>query len=180
MNARRTLLRYSQSMTEYQAPWSKSLIVLSVLGGAVCLVASFMLLSKPSSQGFREAQLWVGLAPLVVVGGCALFMVRGYSLTPDSVMVHRLLWSTQVSLAGLESAFLDPRAMRGSIRTFGNGGFFSFCGYFLNRKLGSYRAFVTDPRRAVVLKYSNRRTIVLSPDPPQAFVDMISQLRRGA
>ena len=63
----------------------------------------------------------------------------------------------------------EPDAMRGSIRTFGNGGAFSFSGFYYNKRLGSYRAFVTDPRRAVVLRYATRR-VVLSPAAPDDFV----------
>ena len=74
-----------------------------------------------------------------------------------------------MSRAGLESAQIEPDAMRRSLRTFGNGGAFSFSGIYYNKRLGSYRAFVTDPRRTVVLCYANRR-IVLSPAAPQAFV----------
>ena len=83
--------------------------------------------------------------------------------------MHRLLWSTVLPRIGLESAQVEPDAMRGSLRTFGNGGAFSFTGFYYNKRLGSYRAYVTDPRRAVVLRYANRR-VVLSPDAPEDFV----------
>jgi len=59
--------------------------------------------------------------------------------------------------------------MRGSIRTFGNGGLFSFTGFYRNRLLGAYRAFVTDPRQAVVLRFP-KRNVVVSPGAPEEFV----------
>jgi len=83
--------------------------------------------------------------------------------------VHRLLWSTRLPRAGLESAQVEPGTMRGSLRTFGNGGAFSITGFYYNKRLGSYRAYVTDPRRLVVLRYANRR-VVLSPATPEDFV----------
>jgi len=55
--------------------------------------------------------------------------------------------------------------MRGSIRTSGNGGAFSFTGFYHNKRLRSYRAYVTAPRRTVVLRYADRR-VVLSPGAP--------------
>jgi hypothetical protein len=82
--------------------------------------------------------------------------VRGYTVTSDTILVQRLFWTTRLPLAGLQSARFEPEAMRWSIRTFGNGGLFSFTGCFRNKLLGAYRAFVTDPRRAVVLRYSGR------------------------
>ena len=70
--------------------------------------------------------------------------------------------------AGLESARFLPNAMRWSVRTFGNGGFFSFSGFYWNKLLGGYRAFVTDP--TVVLRYSSSRKGLLSPAEPDDFV----------
>ena len=40
---------------------------------------------------------------------------------------------------------------------------------FYSKRLGSYRAYVTDPRQCVVLRYPHRR-VVLSPASPEDFV----------
>jgi hypothetical protein len=60
------------------------------------------------------------------------------------------------------------------MRTFGNGGFFSFTGHFRSKELGSYRAFMTDRRRAVVLRFPSS-VIVISPERPEDFVNTISK-----
>jgi hypothetical protein len=157
-------------MKHYEAPWSTTLIVMSVLTTVVCLGATagawFSMVEKhaPGALGFAA------MLPLVILFGCALCTIRGYSMSSDSILVHRLMWSTALSRAGLQSAQVEPDVMRRSLRTFGNGGAFSFTGFYYNKRLGSYRAFVTDPRRAVVLRYANRR-VVLSPAAPQDFVD---------
>ena len=65
--------------------------------------------------------------------------------------------------------------MSRSIRLFGNGGAFAFSGWFRNRKLGSYRAYATDPARSVVLKFSDHKTIVVTPEPPDAFIAAVKQ-----
>ena len=62
-----------------------------------------------------------------------------------------------------------PRAMRKSLRTCGNGGFFSFTGFYWSKSLGAYRAYVTDLQRTVVLHY-NKRTVIVSPDSPEDFI----------
>jgi hypothetical protein len=77
----------------------------------------------------------------------------------------------------LQAVQFDPTATHRSIRTFGNGGFFSFTGYFRNKQLGAYRAFMTDRRRAVVLRFRST-VIVISPDRPEEFVSTISQYAR--
>jgi hypothetical protein len=119
------------------------------------------------SQG---AAVWLGWLPVVLGLACALFAVRGYTIMPEAILVHRLLWTTELPRVGLESARYAPNAMRWSIRKFGNGGFFSFSGFYWNKALGLYRAYVTDPARTVVLRYSSRRTVLLSPAAPLDFV----------
>jgi hypothetical protein len=112
---------------------------------------------------------WLVLLPVFLVIGCAPFCIRGYTLTPDRLIVHRLWWQTLIPLADLKSAEFVPRAMRWSIRTFGNGGLFSFTGRYWSRQLGSYRAFVTDLQQTVILRFP-KRTIVVSPEPAEDFV----------
>jgi Bacterial PH domain len=112
---------------------------------------------------------WVALLPIAIICSAALFTIRGYTLTPNAILVHRLFWTTRLPMADLQSAQFDPSAMRSSIRTFGNGGLFSFTGFFRNKQLGAYQAFVTDPHRTVVLHFSHR-TVVVSPAAPEEFV----------
>jgi hypothetical protein len=151
-------------MKHYQAPWSKSLVVISSLATVLCLGITFSLTGL-----FHGWLRWEGLLPLVIILVSALFTIRGYTVTSDALLVRRLFWTTRLPLAGLESAQVEPEAMRGSIRTFGNGGLFSFTGFYRNRPLGAYRAFVTDPHQAVVLHFP-KRTVVVSPSAPEEFV----------
>ena len=157
-------------MKHYEAPWSTSLIVMSALTTVLLLGVSAGAWWEAHMGHYPVPLRWGMLLPLVLLFGCALFTIRGYSLSSDSILVHRLLWSTALPRTGLESAEVDLEAMRGSLRTFGNGGAFSFTGLYYNKRLGSYRAFVTDPHRTVVLRYANRR-VVLSPATPEDFID---------
>ena len=128
-------------------------------------------------RSLQPLRFGLGLLPLGVILVCGLFMVRGYSIANDTLLVHRPFWKTQVSLRELRSVKFDPTATHRSIRTFGNGGFFSFTGYFRNKELGPYRAFMTDRRRAVVLRFPSS-VIVISPDRPENFVNTISHYAR--
>jgi Bacterial PH domain len=164
-------------MTQFRARWSKSLIVASTFATLVCLGVSYALWTLPLRGGPAEPlRFWLVLLPLAVILICALFTVRGYSISNRELAIRRLLWTTGISLHGLQGAYFDPNATHRSIRTFGNGGFFSFTGHFRNKQLGSYRAFMTDRRRAVVLRFSTS-TIVVSPDRPEDFVNTISQYK---
>jgi hypothetical protein len=113
-----------------------------------------------------------------MIGGALLFMVRGYQLEPGVLLVRRLLWATHVPLAGFERAWHDPEAMRGSLRLFGNSGLFSITGVFRSKPLGTYRAFVTNPAQAVVIRLASR-AVVVSPAEPRAFIAALES-RDGA
>lgn len=161
---------------DFRAPWSRTLKVTSafsalLLAGVMPLLA-FTLPPTPLGRAPYVALLL--MAPCTLLGA-ALFMVRGYSLSGGTLRVRRLLWETVVPLDGLRKAWADPAAMKGSIRLFGNGGLFSFTGWFSNRHLGRYRAFATDPARAVVLELGERK-IVVTPEHTRAFLDQLSRV----
>jgi PH (Pleckstrin Homology) domain-containing protein len=151
---------------EFRAPWSASLRTMTVTSmGVMALVVMGAIVARPP---LLAAVLLIAL-PLIIVASTVAGRVRGYTLTEDAITVHRGSWDTRLPLTGLRSVTGDVDAMRGSIRVLGNGGVFAFTGRFWNSKLGWYRAFATDPGRAVVLRYANR-TIVISPHDPQHFI----------
>ena len=157
-------------MKYYRARWSVLLHVISWFVLAVCLAAGFgclyHLLPARLFTGLTSSLSWI--LPFALVLGCALFTVRGYLVTEKTLFVRRLFWYTAISLDGLRSAQADPDAMRASVRTFGNGGAFSFSGYYWSRRLGVYRAYVTDLKQCVVLRFE-KKTVVLSPEDPEDF-----------
>jgi Bacterial PH domain len=157
-------------MQTYKAPWSPSLAVMSSLISLVCVGTTIVIMW--SDHGLAR---WAAVLPLMIISAGALFTVRGYTVAQDAIMVHRLFWTTSLPLTGLQSAQFQPNALQKSIRTFGNGGLFSFSGWFHSKALGGYRAFVTDPRRTVVLHFA-RRVVSVSPSAPEDFIHDITAM----
>lgn len=153
---------------EFRAPWSKGLYVMTATTVAVLALVMLAAMFAPMRPPPLAAVLLIGLPPLLAGAGFA-GRVRGYVLTEDAITVRRGFWETRLPLAGLRSVAGDVEAMRGSIRVLANGGVFSFTGRYWNRKLGWYRAFATDPSRAIVLRYP-RLTVVITPHDPQHFI----------
>lgn len=112
--------------------------------------------------------------PFAIGFGPLLFVIRGYELTPGTLYVKRLLWRTPIDLGGLGSVTIDPNAMAKSLRTFGNGGLFSVSGRFFSRKLGRYRAYATNPKKSVALRFANHVAVV-TPHDPEAFAAAIAR-----
>ena len=159
-------------MKRYKAHWGTPLVVMSSLLTALFLGVAFV--------GFKQGgtSFWMGLWLLALVVGCALFTIRGYTVTPDAILVHRLFWSTRLPRAGLQSAQIESLPMWLVIRI-GNGGFFSCTGWRYSPRLGCYRVFVTDRRRVVMLRYPNRK-VAVSPAAPDEFIHELAVPSRVA
>jgi hypothetical protein len=153
---------------EFKAPWSAGLRRLSIY--SISILVAVVLAAIVARQYLpAPVTLAVIALPFLILIAAAACMVKGYVLTNDEIVVKRLGWSTRFDLQGLRSVSGDNEAMQGSLRLFGNGGLLSYSGYFWNRKIGRYRAFATDPSRAVVMRYAHR-TVVITPDDPQRFI----------
>ena len=151
------------------APWGAFLKGISIAVALLLLGVFLLVACLVPAATLPPLRIVVMAVPLLILLAAALFVVRGYELRDGTLHVRRLLWTTRVALGDLREAIIDPEAGAGSLRLFGNGGLFSFSGWFRNAKLGRYRAFVTDWRQAVVLR-SAAGTVVLSPANPAGFV----------
>jgi hypothetical protein len=159
----------------FAAPWGTLLKSVSI-GASLLLVGISLVIWFVPPSPHDWVCIPVSMLTLSLLLVCALYTVRGYRLEGRWLFIQRLLWNTRISLEGLRRASVDTEAMRKAFRLCGNGGLFAFTGWFRSKRIGTFRAFVTDPHRTVVLTFSERN-IVLSPDRPQAFVDAISRNR---
>ena len=163
---------------EFSAPWGTLLKVISSTM-TFLLVAVFggMALSGRASS-IVHILLYL-LIPLLIILVGMLFTVRGYELEGSRLKIRRLLWSTVIDLGVVEGVEIDPKAMTGAIRTWGNGGLYSFSGRFRSTRFGGFRAYVTDFRNCVVIRTLSG-ILVVSPGDPERFVDLLkSRLWHG-
>lgn len=156
----------------FDAPWGTSLRWMTAVTVAVLLALAAFGAATSGGDAYRLLALTV--LPLAILLGAIPFSILGYRITGDFLLIRRPLWTTRVDLCGLREVRADPKAMSGSLRLFGNGGLFSFTGRFRNSSLGSYRAWVTDPARAVVLELPGR-TVVVSPDRPAEMAGILRE-----
>ncbi|MEI8039363.1 MAG: PH domain-containing protein [Verrucomicrobiota bacterium] len=161
---------------KFTAPWETPLLLTTVFSVillvGIAMIGLIVIAPLALVWGLFVAALT--LLPLAVAALCA---IRGYELTPDSLYVQRLGWRSTLSLTTLRTVHVDPEATADSVRVFGNGGLFCFTGTFANDRLGTYRAFGTDRKRTVVLKFVER-TVVITPGDPHGFVAKTKKLRK--
>jgi hypothetical protein len=147
----------------FKANWGRPLIFISAAATLICLGVAIFSWQRGHHGLLR---FWL---PLLLPFYALPFTVRGYRITNGALMIRRLFWETRISLAGLASAEHEPEIMKGCLRLFGNGGVFSFTGWFWNRRHGLFRIFATNTQDMVALKIG-RKTIVVSPDRPAEFI----------
>ncbi|WP_160153240.1 PH domain-containing protein [Microbulbifer sp. ALW1] len=159
---------------EFSAPWSRQLRWITALTSLFLVGTSVILQINTPAHAPSTYQLGIWL-PLALLLLCAVFTVRGYRLQGNDLIVRRLGWSTRISLGEIESVTHEPDAMKGSIRLFGNGGYFGYIGLFRNQKLGRYRAFATSAAHSVVIRRP-ASTLLVTPDNPQRFVEALKPI----
>lgn len=158
----------------FRAPWSKRLSYSTLIFILMLFGASMLGRNAVHYRTFLAAFMITGV-PLLIAGGSSFFMIRGYIVTENALFVQRFLWHTRIDLSELRTFEPDSAAMSESVRTLGNGELFCIAGYFHNEKLGSYRAFATDPKLAVVLRFTDK-VIVVTPDNPEQFVAALKEI----
>lgn len=170
----------------FRAPWGMPLTLMTGACFVICVCLSLPGLAMvfgtgAFARGLSAIPFWAVIlltaVPLLTMLISAAFMVRGYVLTDGFLTIKRLGWETSLNLARLASATVDPNSPLGSIRLFGNGGFFAFSGWYRNKKLGVYHLYATDMKKAVVIRFSDK-TVVISPDDPEKFVAAINSITR--
>ncbi|MEC7907207.1 MAG: PH domain-containing protein [Verrucomicrobiota bacterium] len=155
----------------FSAPWGRSLKLTTRL----CLAVVFgifligVIVESKNVAYWKIGMLWIPAGLLLV---SYFFSIRNYQLIESKLYIRRIGWKYTIDLANLESVQVDPSAMSKSIRLFGNGGLFCFAGIFRNHKLGRYRAFAASSKNSVILRFPNR-TIVVTPEDPDGFAEMI-------
>ncbi|MCY3713860.1 MAG: PH domain-containing protein [Gemmatimonadetes bacterium] len=161
----------------FGAPWStsvKTITILVIVTLGFVVIVGISLLEDAGSGSSILIVLSTIVMPVLTLIASAIWMIRRYVIEGETLQVQRLGWQSKLDLKELESVEVDPEAMDKSLRTFGVGGLFCFCGRFRNKKLGAYRAYATDPKRSVVMKFRDR-TVVVSPDRPDDFVASVKE-----
>ena len=148
----------------FTATWSGRLVVLTTIASAVIFGASF-------ASGSEDHWMISGGMVLVWVY-CLAGHVLGYDVDGKQLRIRRLLYSHTIDLRGIKRAERAPAVLRNAVRI-GNGGLFSFSGWFFKRRQGWLRAVATDSGdRCVLLVFEDRRWVV-SPDDPNGFIETV-------
>ena len=158
---------------DFNAPWDGTvklvtgLVVFTLVGVGVVLYVTF---SAAEVKGFALLALELLLVAILV--GSYLLAPRGYRVEADAVLIRRPIGPIRIPIDRIKRIEkLPPEAIKKAVRTFGNGGLFGVYGHFRNSRLGSFRMYVTDHSKLVLLEADH--VYVLSPDRPEVFVEAV-------
>jgi hypothetical protein len=164
-----------ESVRSFRARWGRMLIAMTTVGCLALIgIPLFVFSTVPTDEGPTYVRLPILVFFPLILFATALFSIRSFDVCQDGILVRRLFWNSRLPYQGLRSVEVDPDAMKGSIRTMGNGGLFSFSGRYRSRALGSFRALATEFRDSVILRYDTG-TVVVTPESPGEFADMVRQ-----
>ncbi len=114
----------------------------------------------------------IGLVPVAFSVGWFLSRIRHYRLVGNELRVELALRTVRFPLEGLIRVDPDREAMHRAWRTCGNDGLGAISGRFRSKRLGAFRAYLTDVEHAVVLRWADR-CVVISPHPHSYFVEAV-------
>ncbi len=114
----------------------------------------------------------IGVIPIGFGLGWLTARIRRYRLVGDELRIALQYRTLRFPLAGLVSAAADREAMRGAWKVYGDGGLAAISGRYRSKRLGSFRAYLTDSEHAVVLRWPDR-CLVISPQQHSFFVETV-------
>lgn len=102
------------------------------------------------------------------------YSVRGYGVERGELLIKRPFQNKVVDLRDIRYAQrADLKDMRKSFRVFGSGGYFGHFGKFYNKKYGSMAWYATDLKNAVLLTLHNGKKLLVTPDAPEEFIQVL-------
>ncbi|TRY33888.1 helix-turn-helix domain-containing protein [Aliiglaciecola sp. M165] len=111
-----------------------------------------------------------------------VFSIQGYSVIDNRLLIHHIGWSSNFDLSSLSSIEVNPYVMMGAIRIFGVSALFVSTGRFRSNVIGKFKAYITNPKNGLVLRFDDEQ-IVITPDDPEAMhasiEESISRFKAG-
>lgn len=101
-----------------------------------------------------------------------------YKITDELLVICRPLNDVKIALNEIKNVeLLDQSRLRGTIRTFGVGGLFGYWGKFANRNIGVMTWYATRRDHAILITSTSNKKILLTPDEPELFIQIIGSKR---
>ena len=162
----------------YRAPWTRTLMVSTVVLAAGCLVAVAALLELAwrLEGGVRWLLLASALLLAAAVAASAALAPRAFEVSEAGVDVVRLVGRVRLPRADLLAVeVLEGPDCEVGIRRFGVHGLFGYFGFYRSLRLGRFRLHATRLGSMVAIRAS-AGLVVLTPERPAEFAGEVARL----
>jgi hypothetical protein len=146
--------------------------LLSIVAVVAVTVAAPVLMLQERRPPPWPVFLMTGIAPAVVAAIWFTARIQRYRVVEAELQVELPFRTVRFPLEGLKDVTPDHEALRGARKLVGNDGLGALSGRFRSKRLGWFRAYVTDGERAVVLRWPDR-CVVISPDQHAWFIETV-------
>lgn len=167
----------------YKASLGKSVKLGTIIG---TIILAFLILTmllifvvKLMSGTFVREDIMIPIFTLVFLAILNYMYgerIKGYDITDVGVTVIKGNTSELIKRDRIiEVKFIDKSDLNFSIRTFGIGGFFSYSGTFVNKKMGSMTWYITQ-KDSLVMLVTKLDKIIISPDNREEFLNDVKKM----
>ncbi len=176
----------AQGVQCFAARWSLSVWVITVLVIVVVICATAGLLwaaaeAAPAETVARALLTAAAFVPAVILCVTVLFAPLGYTVHRKAILVNRMGRPVVIACRQIaEIRRIDAAEIGFAVRIAGSGGFFGAFGRFYSRRLGRFRAYITNRNDLILVTQADGTKTVLSPSPADVFVETVEKAREAA
>lgn len=146
-------------------------IVTKVLTIALTILFAVIIYSQLPWPDFDSGPVYITAILVLGYGGAYLYRPLGYTVTDKELLIHRPIGSIRIPRVSITEIIpIGSGKIFGAIRLFGVGGLFGYYGTFYTFSMGRMSYYVTNKNKALLLKTSAKRKIVISPDDTAGFL----------
>ena len=157
---------------EFKASLNTTTKIITIIGSLILIGVNLPILF------FQQYIFWVTICILALTLVIFIiswgFSTKGYKIENQMLVIKRPLGNKNFALKDFQSIErIAKKDLRFSLRVFGNGGLFGYYGKFYNRKFGKMTWFVTNLNNSILIKMTDGKKIVVTPDEPESFLNLV-------
>lgn len=154
---------------KYIISWSNDSLIITLIITAILIFTEYKLLNNINTINIT--------ASVIILFICIAFFLQipfNIKIEENKLKLNKIIGKLEININDIDEANILLGDM--GIRLFGSGGLFGFTGYFKNKKLGKYIAYVMDTNNKFYIKLKSGKTYVFSCDDPEQLVSDIKNI----
>ncbi len=169
----------------FPAHWSRAVGIITVAVTVVVVTVDVTLLRVAYATLAGQPSHALPIVGALLITGVflvvSLLAPRSYVVRADGIVVNRLGPSLVIAYEYIEELRrIDSGEIGFAWRIFGSGGFVGWFGWFYSQSLGRFLAYATNQQDLVLITKTDGTKIVISPYPPDAFLEAVRRKREQA